>query len=127
MYKKYLFPIQIFLILEKTNLNVFTSKKQNLNNYNIFLNYKYLIVLNYILKNELFLNNTMLIENSAVDLKYYNNIDEKFFFFFKKYSKLVYYNYYNFNSKIKLYFNFFLPNSFDYNLNSIDRIYFSAN
>ena len=127
MYKKYLLPIQLFLILEKVNVNLFTSKKQNLNNYNIFLNYKYLIMINYLLKNELFLNNSMLIENSAVDLKYYNNLDEKFFFFFNKYKTIIFYNYLNLTTKTKLFFYFFLPNNFNYSINSIDRIFFSAN
>lgn len=127
MYKKYMFPIQIFLILEKLNINLFTSKKQNSNNFNVFLNYKYNILLNYVLKNELFLNNSLLIENSAVDLKYYNNIDSTFFFFFKKYSNILFYNFVILNIKIKLTLYYFLPYSSTYNLSSIDQFYLNAN
>ena len=127
MYKKYLFPIQFFIILEKVNINLFTSKKQNLNNYNIFLNNRYIILINYILKNELFLNNCTLTENSAIDLLYYNNMDKKFFFFLQKYKNIVFYNFNILNIKIKLHFYYFLKCDIDNNLNSSDKFFNNAN
>jgi len=127
MYKKYIFPLQIFLILEKLNVNLFTSKKQNLNSYNIFLNYKYVTLMNYVLKNELFLNNSTMIENSALDLKYYNNVDSKFFFFFSKYDSILFYNFTLLTSKVKLFVYYFLPKTSTYTLNSSDKFFPNAN
>ena len=127
MYKKYYFPIQIFLILEKVNINLFTSKKQNYNNYNIFLNYNYLNLINYILKNETFLNNSVLIENSAIDLNYFNNLDTKFFFFFNRYNFILYYNFTILTTKLKLYFYYFLPKIHYSISNSSDKFFPNAN
>lgn len=122
-----MFPLQIFLILEKLNVNLFTSKKQNLNSYNIFLNYKYVALMNYVLKNELFLNKSTMIENSALDLKYYNNVDSKFFFFFSKYDSILFYNFTLLTSKIKLFVYYFLPKTPTYTLNSSDKFFPNAN
>ena len=127
MYKKYMFPMQIFLILEKTNFNLFTSKKQNFNFYTIFFDKKWNLAFNSILKNELFLNSSSLIENSAIDLNFYNNLNEKFFFFFKKYKKMIFYNYYIYNTKIRLLTCFFLNSFSNLNrFNSIDNFFFNA-
>ena len=127
MYKNYLFPIQIFLILEKININLFFSKKNYYNSYSLYTSNKNVLNISYVLKNELFLNTSSLIENSAIDLKYFNNNDDLVLNFFKKYNKILFYNFNIFNSKIKLYLYIFL-NSYKSktNLNSIDKIYPNA-
>lgn len=125
MYKKFIFPLQIFIILEKINVNLFSSEKNYYNNYNIFTNRKNLLNINYVLKKEIFLNDSFLLENSAIDLKYYNNINSNFFNFFKKNKFLTFYNY-NINfSKVKLIFYYFLNNNDK--LISIDKFYLNAN
>ena len=126
MYKNYLVPLQIFLILEKTNINFFFSNKNYFNSYNIFLNSKKNIQLSYILKNELFLNESSLIENSALDLKYYNNISE-YNYIFKKYKNIIFYNYQIYSSKIKLFIYFFYNLNKNSKINSLDRIFPNAN
>ncbi len=126
MYKNYLIPLQIFLILEKSNINFFFSKKNYFNSYNIFLNSKNFLSLNYLIKNELFLNESSLIENSALDLKFYNNITE-YNFIFRKYKNILFYNYQIYSSKIKLFIYFFYNINKNYKINSIDKIYPNAN
>lgn len=121
MYKNYIFPLQIFLILERLNSNIFFSKKNYYNSYNIFLSNNFFLPFFQILKNEIFLNDSCLIENSALDLKYYNNMDEIFFSFFKKYKNIVFYNFNLFNSKNKLYIYFFF--NFKKKLISLDKIF----
>lgn len=129
MYKNYLIPLQIFLILEKTNINFYFSNKNYFNSYNLFINSRKNILLNFILKNEIFLNDSSLIENSAIDTKFYNNLDN-FNFINKKYSNIIFYNYQIYSSKIKLFIYFF--NSFNSlnslnKINSLDKIFPNAN
>ena len=126
MYKNYLIPLQIFLILEKTNINFFFSKKNYYNSYNIFINSKNFLSLNYLIKNELFLNESSLIENSALDLKFYNNLTE-YNYIFKKFKNIIFYNYQIYSSKIKLFIYFFYNLNKNDKINSIDRIYLNAN
>lgn len=126
MYKNYLIPLQIFLILEKSNINFFFSNKNYFNSYNIFMNSKNFLSLNYLIKNELFLNESSLIENSALDLKFYNNISE-YNFIFKKYKNILFYNYQIYSSKIKLFIYFFYNMNKNQKINSIDKIYPNAN
>lgn len=121
MYKNYTFPLQIFLILEKTQTNIYFSKKNYSNSYNVFLNKNYYLPFFYILKNELFLGSSSLIENSAVDLNYYSNLDNYFLNFYKNNSKMVFFNFNLLNIKCKIYL--FLINKNLVKIMSLDKIY----
>jgi len=126
MYKKYIFPLQIFLILEKMNILFWNSKSLTPNSYICLLNYKWFYTLNLILRNELFLNNSMLIENTAIDSRFLNN-NEKLNIFFKNNKILNFYLYYFFNLKLKILFLINLKNNYKPYLYSIDKIFLNAN
>lgn len=127
MYKNYIFPIQIFLILEKMNINLYSSEKNYFNHYNIFLSNNWLLPFSMLIKNELTLNENFLLENSALDLKYYSNFNKYFNFFNLNFDKLIYYTF-NINS-LKLKISIFLLNKLyfkNYNIHSLDKIYPNA-
>ena len=114
MQKKFSFPIQIFLFLEKLNFNLFCSYTSNLLSFFIFFSSKFLYLISIIIQKELFLNNSILIDNSAIDLKYFNKFNKKILNFFKEKNIFSFYNIYFFFFKNKnniLYFYFKKLNS----------------
>ncbi len=127
MYKKYVFPLQIFLILEKMNILFWNSKSLTPNSYICLLSYKWFYLLNLILKNELFLNSSFLIENTAVDTRYMNGINNKINLFFNNNKILNLYSYYFLNLKLKIIFLINLKNNYKPYLYSVDKIYKNAN
>ena len=127
MYKKYKFPLQIFLILEKMNILFWNSKSLTPNSYICLINYKWFYTLNLILKNELFLNNSFLVENTAIDNRFMNSLNSKLNLFFNNNKNLNYYLYYFFNLKLKILFLINSKNNYKPYLYSIDKIYSNAN
>ena len=127
MYKKYVFPLQIFLILEKMNILFWNSKSLTPNSYICLLSYKWFYLLNLILKNELFLNSSFLIENTAVDTRYMNGVNNKINLFFNSNKVLNLYSYYFLNLKLKIIFLINLKNNYKPYLYSVDKIYKNAN
>ncbi len=127
MYKKYVFPLQIFLILEKMNILFWNSKSLTPNSYICLLSYKWFYLLNLILKNELFLNSSFLIENTAVDTRYMNGVNNKINLFFNNNKVLNLYSYYFLNLKLKIIFLINLKNNYKPYLYSVDKIYKNAN
>jgi len=126
MYKKYNFPINIFLVFEKITPVVWSSKVLQPNNFYIFMNSEWFYSLNVFMKNELFFFNSTLLENSAIDCLKYSNTN-KISFLFKKNRILIFYLYYFYALKMKINFlinyNFFEKSRFV----SIDSIYPNAN
>lgn len=127
MYKKYMFPINIFIVFEKLNTNIWSSKILKPNHFFILVHQDWFYNLNLFLKNDLFLSNSTLIENSAVDTLKFSNLNNNLNFFFKKNRIIVYYSYYFYNLKLKL--NIILLNNFfkKNKITSIDKIYKNAN
>ncbi len=133
MQKKYMQPLQLFLVFEKLNSKLWISKKLN-SNHSVFLipnNWFYAI--NIFLRKELLLSNTTLIENSAIDSSNYNlefnindldknNIEN----YFLNNKIIVFYNYYNYFLKNKITLLIIL-NKLNKSLDSIDRIFSNAN
>ena len=64
-----IFPLYFFLVLEKTNINLYFSKISKFQNLIIFINNKWLSIFYYYLKKEFISNTNTLIELSAVDNK----------------------------------------------------------
>ena len=122
MIKKYKFPLNIFMIMEKSNPIIYTSEKLTPNHYVIFVEKKWIYTLNLILKNEVFYNNSTLSEMSAIDTLKYNNVFPEIDFL-KKDRLLVFNVYYTYFAKIRL---TVVTNS-GTNLESIDKIYKNAN
>ena len=127
MYNEYIFPLQIFLILEKMNILFWNSKSLTPNTYICLVNYKWFYTLNLLLRNELFLNNSTLIENTAIDNRFTNNLSTNLDMYFTNNKLLNVYLYYFFNLKLKILFLVNLKNGFKPYCYSIDKIYSNAN
>jgi len=121
MLEKKKFPIQIFIILEKVNLNFWTNKLNSSNLFFLYFAKSWMIPFINILKNEVFLNNSTLIEMSYID---YNNYFLKNFNFLK-FKGMLYVNFYIYQLKLKL-IVFFLNNQKIQNFPSIDKLYLNA-
>lgn len=127
MYKKYIFPVNIFIVFEKLNTNIWTSKILKPNHFFLMVDQNWFYSLNLLFKNDLFFNNSTLIDTSAVDTLKFSKINNNLDIFFKKNRVIIYYSYYFYNLKLKL--NIILLNNF-YKKNkiaSIDKIYKNAN
>lgn len=85
MYKNYVFPIHIFLILEKVNCKLWLNRNLDTNNFYLNFSTHWTIPLIQILKKEVFLSNNFLIENTGVDSTQESfSSSKRFFFFFLK-------------------------------------------
>lgn len=115
------FPIQLFFFFNKSTIFFWTSKTLKKNHYLCYLPNETLLSLASILKHELYLNNSQLIEASAIDLT--NQKDFKKLFFLKKENLIIYYSFYFFYIKQRITF-FFKKNK---KINSIDFYFSNAN
>jgi hypothetical protein len=122
MYKNFFIPLQIFLILEKININFFYSKASSMKTFYFFINKNYLHCASILLKLEFFTTKTSLVEGSIVDLKKYNL--NNFFFNYKKF--LLYYIFFIYNNNIH-FIALSLINISYQKLFSLDKIYPNAN
>jgi NADH:ubiquinone oxidoreductase subunit C len=130
MYKKYQFPIFLFIILEKSSLTFWTSKVLNPNHFICLIDKSWIYLLNQVIKNELFLAKSALVENSSIDTINFSNRNFLINFFSKHNRNLVYYSYYMYFIKMRLTFLFLTNsngNSVSSGLNSVDKIYKNAN
>lgn len=126
MYKSYLFPIQMFLILEKSNVIFWNSKTLIPNHYICFLNIKWFYTLNNIFRNELLYSSSILVENSAIDARFLNQISKELNIFFKKQKLITYYVYYFYNLKVRLTLLTNVSNGFKPTTWSVDKIFTNA-
>lgn len=127
MYKQYLFPMHMFLILEKASVLFWSSKTLVPNHFVVLLNSKWFYLLNQIFKNELFFSSSVLIENTAIDTRFYNKCSSEISLFFKKNKLLVSYSYYFLLTKLRLTVFLNLKNDYKPYLWSVDKIYKNAN
>lgn len=126
MHKKYTTPLSIFVIFENTNVILWTSDSFQPNSYIVYFNQIWFFSINIFLKKDLFLSNSFLFENTAVDFKknfkslnhLNNNINITN-------EIVIIYMYYFFFLKTKLTFMLFYNKK--YKINSIDCIFKSAN
>ena len=127
MYKKYIFPLHIFIVFEKINSKIWSSNLLKPNNYFIYIDKKWLYPLNIFFRNELFLSNSYLTENLSLDtLKFtsFNNILNNFF---NKQRLVLFYSYYFYDIKVKLHIILILSFFNKEGINSIDKIYRNSN
>ena len=127
MYKKYIFPINIFIVFEKLNTNIWTSKLVKPNNFFFIAENNWFYLINIFFKQELFFCNSTLIESSAIDSLKFNQINENLELFFKKNRIIIFYSYYFYTLKLKL--NIILLYNFlkKTKINSIDKLYKNSN
>lgn len=122
-----MFPLQLFLILEKTSCKMWINKTLEYNNFNLFISQKWFINIIQILKCELFASYSTLIEHTIVDMSNQKS-DYLGINLFNSINRFMFnYNIYIHNMKVRLIFFLLNDNSKNYTLNSIDSYYSNAN
>jgi len=120
--KKYQFPINLFLVFEKTNVMIYTSQLLTPNHYIIYINKNWLKSINIFIKNELFFNYSQLTDISCIDTIKYNNIISNKKIFNSNNRFIIYNIYYMYFLKIRL----SLIQLSNLNVESVDSIYPNA-
>lgn len=121
LFKKYQFPINLFIIFEKINPVIYTSQILTPNHYVCFLPNKWYYGFNLVLKKELFFNFSNLTDMSCIDtLKYDKFIPEQTLLNKKRF--LLYNIYYFYWIKVR----FTLIQFSESRVESIDSIYKNA-
>ena len=127
MMSKYKTPIQLFVIFEKIQIQLWTSSSNNPNFFHIHISKKWFYSLNIYFKKSLFFTNSILVDSSVVDCNNYKNNSNKLDYFLINNKLIVFYIYYFYFLKIKinisLMYNFITKS----NLQSIDLIYNNSN
>lgn len=117
MHTKYLLPINLFLSLEKSSVNVWTSKTLSNNFYTVFIEKQWFYLFHELLSKDVLTNNCTLIEASAIDTINYTNNSLKY------YRNIIFYTYYIYNSLLKLsVFSLFGKTS----ILSVDKLFLNA-
>ena len=126
MYKKYQFPLNIFLVFEKVNPIIYTSEVLTPNHYVCFIPVKWFYGINQFIKNELFYNFSTLMEASAIDTLKYSEILPEVDIILNKNRFIVFNIYYAYLTKIRITFvvNF---SGFNNHFQSIEKLYKNAN
>jgi len=125
MLNNYNFPMQIFLSLEKINVQAWTSNTNKPNHFFFLINKSWFNLVNNILLKDSFLNKTTLIEASCVDTLKYKKIILDLDFSKKSNRVLAFYSYYNYNLKSRMTF-FIYKNNFEENFFSVDSLFKNA-
>jgi len=125
VYKKYTLPLSIFVVFENVNSVIWTSESFYPNSYILYINKSWLYSFNIFFKNEVFLSNSTLLENSAIDNKKSFEFLNKLQFSLNNRLLLFYvYYFYTIKSKLML-FTTFNNNNLS-KIASVDKIYKSA-
>ena len=123
MSEKHKIPLQIFIIFEKLQIQVWTSESNLPNHFFIHLPKKWLYGVNMLFKNELNFWNSSLVDMSAIDASNFKNQSNNLDFFFFKNNIIIFYVYYFYFLKIKVnisvFYNFLKKDL----VNSIEIIY----
>lgn len=122
LYKKYQFPLNIFIVFEKLNPVIYTSKSLTPNHYVCYITNKWYYGINIFLKKELLINSNFLTDMSAIDTL---NFEKNIFnveIFNNKNRFIVYNTYYLYLCKIRL----SIFQNINKNIQSIDSIYPNA-
>jgi hypothetical protein len=121
LFKKYQFPINLFIIFEKVNPIIYTSQVLTPNHYVCFIPSKWYYGLNLVLKKELFYSFSTLMDISCIDtLKYDKFIPEQEIINNKRF--LIYNIYYFYWIKVRL----TLVQFSEARIESIDGVYKNA-
>lgn len=121
LFKKYQFPLNIFIVFEKVNPIVYTSQTLTPNHFVCFIPSKWYYGINLFLKKDLFLNFSQLTDMSCIDTIKYNKFIPEINFLNNK--RLLMYNiYYMYWVKIRL----TLIQTCNNNIDSIDYVYRNA-
>lgn len=124
MQKNYQVPLQLFLILEKSNPIIFTTETCVPNHYLVYINKNNFFLTTAILKNEFFSSKSSLIESTAIDSLNYNNFSIETNVTGTP-RVLPFYLFYLYSTKIRL--TIILNNTNNSAISSIDKLYKNAN
>lgn len=126
-FKKYKFPLSIFVVFEHTTPVIYTSEILSANHYVSYINTNWYYPINNFLKKELFFSTNSLIEMSAIDTFKYDNLFPELNFSMNQNRLLLFNIYYCYTTKLRLtlFYNYSL-NTYNY-LESIDKLYKNAN
>ena len=126
MHKKYQFPLNMFIVFEKTSPIMYTASSLTPNHYVCFIPLRWFIGLNQFLKNEIFYSFSSLMEISSIDTLKYSKILPDIDIVFKNNRFIVFNVYYIYLTKIRLtlVLNF---NGNTQNNQSIEFLYKNAN
>lgn len=102
MYKKYKFPLHLFVIFEKLNVGVFTSEVLTANHYVCVINSTWYYGINNFLRKDVYMQFGSLIEMSAIDTLKYSDIIPSASLNLKKNRLLAYNIYYCYFTKLRL-------------------------
>jgi len=122
-----MFPLHIFLILEKMNVLLWNSKSLTPNSYVCLLNAKWFYVLNLVLRNEVSLNSAFLVENTGIDVRFFNSMSKTLSAYFTTKKLILSYQYYFLTLKLKISFLVLPSESSKPYLYSIDKLFQNAN
>lgn len=127
MYKKYKFPLHLFLVFEKINVGVFTSEVLPANHYVCVINSNWYYGLNNLIRKDVYMQFSSLIEMSAIDTLKYSEIIPDTSLNLKKNRLLMYNIYYCYYNKIRL--SFFCSYNIKHSkkVQSIENLYKNAN
>ena len=126
MHKKYTLPLSIFIVFENLNAVIWTSESFLPNSYFIYINKSWLYPINLFFKNEVFLSNATLLENSAIDNKKFFKVNTKVDLFLKKNRITLFYLYYFLYTNTKLNLLTSYNNLKLSQIPSVDKIFKSA-
>jgi NADH:ubiquinone oxidoreductase subunit C len=123
MYKKYKFPVHLFLIFENLSLLYWTSTAVKPNHALSFWPAKTANTLAKVLRSELVLSNSFLVESSSIDTSRYSSSVLDFDAFLKENKHLLFHIFYFYSICYKITFCFPVNNS----IPSIETSYLNAN
>ena len=126
MYKKHQIPLNIFIIFEKVTPIIFTSNTMTNNSYICLIPNNWLLPINQLLKAELNLSSSTLIENSAIDTLKYNSLLKELNVTLNDNRLVIYYLYYLYFTKTRLMFLLNFNNSTTSVL-SLDKYFKNSN
>ena len=126
MYKKYQFPLNMFIVFEKTTPVIYTASSLTPNHYVCFVPLKWFVGLNQFIKNELFFSFSTLMEISSIDTLKYSKILPETSTIYKNNRFIVFNVYYIYLTKVRLTFilNF---NGNSQNNQSVEFLFKNAN
>ena len=113
------------MVFEHASTALWTAESLCPNNYVIYLERRWLYAVNHFLRNDVFFSNSMLLENSAVDLQH-NTENVSNFKFYTYDQILLFYIYYLFSLKVRLTVLVPYDNTKSAKIASLDKIYKSS-
>ncbi len=127
MMHKYKIPIQLFVIFEKINIQLWTSDSNKPNFFHIHLPIKWFYSLNIFFNKSIFFTNSILVDSSAVDCYNYKISNTKLDYFLFNNKLIIFYIYYFYFLKIKINISIMYNMYTKSMVYSIDNIYKNSN